>query len=154
MAVLTDRVNLLQGRLLNGRPIFLLDNSCRVWTSSIFADGTPEDVLVPENVKSVYGVDCEVTTFEGHPHLMFCDTDEDPIAEVPDWMTVTMKAGMDPLQTISKPFPAPGARVSPHRSVHSIGNGSSNLYSFEFNASSEASCLLTERISMGTVMCP
>lgn len=25
----------------------------------------PDNVLVPENVKSVYGVDCEVTTFEG-----------------------------------------------------------------------------------------
>lgn len=51
----------------------------------IFADGTPEEVLVPENVKSVYGVDCEVTTFEGRPHLMFCDMDENPLAEVPDW---------------------------------------------------------------------
>ena len=107
MAVLTDRVNLLQGRLLNGRPIFLLDNSCRVWTSSIFADGTPDDVLVPENVKSVYGVDCEVTTFEGHPHLMFCDTDEDPIAEVPDWDDSNHEGGDGPVandfETVSGP---------------------------------------------------
>lgn len=114
----------------------------------------PDNVLVPENVKSVYGVDCEVTTFEGRPHLMFCDTGEDPLAEVPIGMTCNHKGGDGPAANDFETILVPGAEVSPHRSVHSIGNGSSNLYSFEFKASSEASCLLTERISMGTVMCP
>jgi len=39
----------------------------------VYADGVPEDVLTSENVHAVYGVDSEVVTFEGRPHLMVKD---------------------------------------------------------------------------------
>lgn len=39
----------------------------------VYADGTPEEVLTAENVHAVYGVDSEVVTFEGRPHLMVKD---------------------------------------------------------------------------------
>lgn len=39
----------------------------------IFADGSPDDVLTPENIDAVYGVGCEITEFEERPHLMFKD---------------------------------------------------------------------------------
>lgn len=51
----------------------------------IYADGTPEEVIVPENIKVVYGVDSEVTSFEGRPHVMLCDIKESPLADIEDW---------------------------------------------------------------------
>ena len=42
----------------------------------IFADGTAEEVLTRENVKTVYGVDCEISTLQGRPHIALLDGDE------------------------------------------------------------------------------
>ncbi|MDR1690545.1 MAG: ABC transporter ATP-binding protein [Candidatus Methanoplasma sp.] len=41
---------------------------------SVFADGTPDEVITPENIETVYGVKCEKTMFEGCPHIMLCDS--------------------------------------------------------------------------------
>ena len=69
---------------------------------------------MPENVKSVYGVDCEVTTFEGRPHLMFCDTDEDPLAEVPIGMTSNHEGGDGPAANDFETILALGVGLTPH----------------------------------------
>ena len=42
----------------------------------IYADGTAEEVLTRENVKTVYGVDCEVGTLQGRPHIALLDGPE------------------------------------------------------------------------------
>lgn len=43
----------------------------------VFADGTPEEVITADNIERVYGVGCEVTEFEGRPHVMICDSGEE-----------------------------------------------------------------------------
>ncbi|MCQ2079459.1 MAG: ABC transporter ATP-binding protein [archaeon] len=42
----------------------------------IYADGTPQEVLTRENVKAVYGIDCEVFDLQGRPHIALLDGDE------------------------------------------------------------------------------
>ena len=42
----------------------------------VYADGTSEEVLTAENVKKVYGVDCEVSTLQGRPHVALRDGKE------------------------------------------------------------------------------
>ncbi len=37
----------------------------------IAADGTSDEVITPENIKSVYGVDCDVNTVDGRPYVVF-----------------------------------------------------------------------------------
>lgn len=47
--------------------IILLSNG------GVYADGTPAEVLTKENVKNVYGMDCEVTELQGRPHISLRD---------------------------------------------------------------------------------
>ena len=50
--------------------IMLLSNK------TIFAAGTPQDVITADNVKKVYGVDCEVIMTDGVPHVIVKDSEE------------------------------------------------------------------------------
>lgn len=43
---------------------------------TIFSAGTPEEVITADNIKTVYGVDCEVISTDGVPHVIVKDTDE------------------------------------------------------------------------------
>jgi iron complex transport system ATP-binding protein len=47
---------------------------------TIFADGTPEETLTAENIMKVYGIESEITMFEGRPHMMASDRGIDPFA--------------------------------------------------------------------------
>ena len=42
----------------------------------VYADGTAHEVLTEENVKKVYGVNCEVTELQGRPHIALLDSDD------------------------------------------------------------------------------
>ncbi len=42
----------------------------------IYADGTPKEVLTAENIKTVYGTDCEVFDFRGRPLIALLDGDD------------------------------------------------------------------------------
>ena len=44
---------------------------------SIFAIGTPSEVLTKENVKEVYGVDSDVVEIHGRPHIIMLDEEFD-----------------------------------------------------------------------------
>lgn len=37
---------------------------------TIFATGTPDEVITKKNIREVYGVDSEIIEFEGHPHVI------------------------------------------------------------------------------------
>ena len=37
---------------------------------SVFAMGTPDEVVTEENIREAYGVDSEVIRYEGHPHVI------------------------------------------------------------------------------------
>ncbi len=37
---------------------------------TIFAAGTPEEVVTRENIREAYGVESEVITYDGHPHVI------------------------------------------------------------------------------------
>ncbi len=37
---------------------------------TIFATGTPEEVVTRENIREAYGVESEVITYDGHPHVI------------------------------------------------------------------------------------
>ena len=39
----------------------------------IYAAGTPEEILTRENIRHVYGVDCEVINDQGRPHILLRD---------------------------------------------------------------------------------
>ena len=54
----------------------------------IYADGTAEEVLTRENVKTVYGVDCEISTLQGRPHIALLDGPEldSHIAEIAEML--------------------------------------------------------------------
>lgn len=39
----------------------------------IYADGTAKEVLTKENVRNVYGVDCEISEIQGRPHISLLD---------------------------------------------------------------------------------
>ncbi len=46
----------------------------------IFADGTPQEVLTKDNLRTVYGVDADVVDVKGRPHVILNDSyDEDDI---------------------------------------------------------------------------
>jgi iron complex transport system ATP-binding protein len=52
------------------------DRILLMYKGGIYADGTSEEVLTADNVRNVYGVDCEVTTLQGRPHIALRDGDE------------------------------------------------------------------------------
>ncbi len=49
------------------------DNIVMLANKKVFAVGSPEEVITPENVKAVYDVDCEVITSEGRPFMIIKD---------------------------------------------------------------------------------
>ena len=49
------------------------DRIILMYNSGVYADGTSEEVLTAENVRHVYGVDCEVSTLQGRPHIALRD---------------------------------------------------------------------------------
>lgn len=56
------------------------DNIIMMYRGSIYAVGTPEQVVTPENIRAVYGVDSTVIRANGRPHVILNGTlpdDED-----------------------------------------------------------------------------
>ncbi len=49
------------------------DEVILMYKGSIFAVGTPEEVITEENLKTVYGVTSHIVEDEGHPHVMLRD---------------------------------------------------------------------------------
>ena len=49
------------------------DNMIMLYEGGVYAVGTPLEVLTKDNIKTVYGVDCEIITNHGRPHLMMED---------------------------------------------------------------------------------
>ncbi len=50
------------------------DNIVMLYDKKVYAIGTPDEVITPENVKAVYNVDCEVITSEGRPFMIIKDS--------------------------------------------------------------------------------
>ena len=46
------------------------DKILLLYGGSIMAAGTPEEVITAENIREVYGVDCDVIQADGHPHVI------------------------------------------------------------------------------------
>ena len=42
----------------------------------LFADGTAEETLTAENIRTLYNVECEVTMHRGRPHVALIDSDD------------------------------------------------------------------------------
>ena len=66
--------------------IMLLSNK------TIFAAGTPQEVITAENVKMVYGVDCEVIQTDGVPHVIVKDSEEYKGCEVEEEQPCTAES--------------------------------------------------------------
>ena len=49
------------------------DNIILMSGGRIFAVGKPEDVLTPENIRTVYGVESEIVSVEGRPYIILLD---------------------------------------------------------------------------------
>ena len=52
------------------------DSILMMYDGSIYAEGSPKDVLTPQNIEAVYGVKCKVIDDLGHPHIILRDDDE------------------------------------------------------------------------------
>ncbi|MBQ8180029.1 MAG: ABC transporter ATP-binding protein [Candidatus Methanomethylophilaceae archaeon] len=66
------------------------DNIIMMSEGTIYAVGKPVDVITPESVKAVYGVDTDVVLSDGRPHMMIRDhgfSEED--AATPEGSTVS-----------------------------------------------------------------
>lgn len=63
---------------------------------SIFAIGTPSEVLTKENVKEVYGVDSDVVEIHGRPHIIMLDEEFDSsYSPLPEGTFATSSKPMD-----------------------------------------------------------
>jgi iron complex transport system ATP-binding protein len=60
------------------------DSIILMYEGTIFAVGTPAEVLTKENVLTVYGVDSEVIDDGGRPHLVMKDLESDECGPLPD----------------------------------------------------------------------
>lgn len=52
------------------------DRVIMLYDRHVFADGTPEEVLTRDNIRTLYGIDCEVMTLQGRPLIALLDSDE------------------------------------------------------------------------------
>lgn len=66
------------------------DNIVMLSAGKVYAVGRPSDVITPENIKAVYGVDCDVIRSDGRPFMILRDPefgerapDPDCVAEIP-----------------------------------------------------------------------
>lgn len=66
------------------------DNIVMLSAGKVYAVGRPSDVITPENIKAVYGVDCDVIRSDGRPFMILRDPEfgeraPDPycVAEIP-----------------------------------------------------------------------
>ena len=57
------------------------DNMVMLSNGSIYAVGTPKEVLTKENIKAVYGVDSEIIESHGRPHIIMLDSEFDDVSE-------------------------------------------------------------------------
>ncbi|MCQ2079611.1 MAG: ABC transporter ATP-binding protein, partial [archaeon] len=49
---------------------------------TIMAAGTPEEVITADNIREVYGVECDVLQLDGHPHVVL----KRPVDPGIEWM--------------------------------------------------------------------
>ena len=56
------------------------DNVLLMYRGGIYAAGSPWEVITEENIRTVYGVNCQVVDFKGNPHVILDDT----MKELPD----------------------------------------------------------------------
>ena len=56
------------------------DNILMMYRGGIYAAGKPWDVITENNIRTVYGVNCQVVDFKGNPHVILDDT----MKELPD----------------------------------------------------------------------
>ncbi len=52
------------------------DRVVMLYDHHIYADGTPAEVLTEENIKILYGIDCQIIDVQGRPHIALLDGDE------------------------------------------------------------------------------
>ena len=57
------------------------DNMVMLSNGSIYAVGTPKEVLTKENIKAVYGVDSDIIESHGRPHIIMLDSEFDDASE-------------------------------------------------------------------------
>ncbi len=60
------------------------DNIILMHDGSIFAVGTPEQVITEENILTVYGVKCRIIDDNGHPHLIMSDGSDSDNLPLPE----------------------------------------------------------------------
>ncbi|MCQ2069646.1 MAG: ABC transporter ATP-binding protein [archaeon] len=51
------------------------DRILMLYGGHVMADGTPAECLTPENIRTLYGVEVEVSTLQGRPHIALLDFD-------------------------------------------------------------------------------
>lgn len=51
------------------------DNIIMMAEGSIYAVGTPQDIITRDNIRHVYGVDAELVKHKGRPHMILLDND-------------------------------------------------------------------------------
>ena len=52
------------------------DRVVMLYDHHIYADGSPAEVLTKDNIKILYGIDCQIFDVQGRPHIALLDGDE------------------------------------------------------------------------------
>lgn len=58
------------------------DNVIMMHKGGIYAVGTPQEVMTRENIKHVYGVDCDIIDDHGSPHMIMHDGEDTVLPQV------------------------------------------------------------------------
>ncbi len=52
------------------------DRVVMLYDHRIYADGTPKEVLTVDNIRTLYGIECQIIDIQGRPHIALLDGDE------------------------------------------------------------------------------
>ena len=52
------------------------DRVVMLYDHRIYADGSPAEVLTKDNIRMLYGIDCQIIDVQGRPHIALLDGDE------------------------------------------------------------------------------
>ena len=52
------------------------DRVVMLYDHRIYADGTPREVLTVDNIRTLYGIECQIIDIQGRPHIALLDGDE------------------------------------------------------------------------------
>ena len=70
------------------------DRVVMLYDHRIYADGTPAEVLTEDNIKILYGIECQIIDIQGRPHIALLDGDELD-SHLEDNLTIRPTGGTD-----------------------------------------------------------